>query len=391
MSPVIVRCTARVAQALKLGRLSDTPQSRDDWYVNTVTIARRRVVLAIHADTLFPIVAVGLSLAQLRDLPGWLAAQVSHALEDEGLPTTQLGSLDTQHALLVRTASKRILGHLNQLAMEVEWAVQEHGGWDEVDLLELNRALRRSLRGRDGGYVVPLELASLREVNATHDALLAQFTSHLQGATVDELRGLAGTILGSAADRPNHRAQTASRAPTSPLVDVFHLEASIDGADPPITRQLEIPSKVTLEQLHHLLQRAFGWLDYHLYRFARGSSIWGGEGVQLYLCDFDLAEAELDEPPGTPLRRTRLDTVFHTLGDEVRYLYDYGDHWELTLTLIGHERGSGTRAAVTGGQGIAPPDDCGGIHNWNEERPPDDNLVVASSSVATRSLQRRRR
>jgi hypothetical protein len=83
--------------------------------------------------------------------------------------------------------------------------------------------------------------------------------------------------------------------------------------------------------------------------------------------------------------------VFHTLGDEVRYLYDYGDHWELTLTLIGHERGSGTRAAVTGGQGIAPPDDCGGIHNWNEERPPDDNLVVASSSVATRSLQRRRR
>lgn len=387
---MIVRCTARVAQGLKRGRLGDTPQTRDDWYVHTITVARRRVVLAIHTDTLFPIVAAGASLAQLRDLPGWLAAQVREALADEGLPATRLGSLDTEHALLVRTVSKNILGQLNQLALDVEWAVQDNGGWDGLDMVELNRALRRSLRGRDGGFVVPLELASQRQVNAAHDLLLAQFTSQLHGGTAEELRGLAGTILGIAADRPPNQAGAAARASTASMVEVLHLEASIEGADPPITRQLEVPSTLTLEQLHHLLQRTFGWLDYHLYRFARGSSIWGGEGAELYLCDFDLAEAEPDDPPGTPLRHTRLSTLFHAPGDQVRYLYDYGDHWELTLTLTELGQGPRTRAAITGGKGSAPPDDCGGIHNWNDERPADDTFHVATSSVAVRQLQRRR-
>jgi len=390
VSDVIVRCTARVAQGLKLGRLGDTPQARDDWYLNTITVARRRVVLAVHTDTLFPIVAAGVSLAQLRDLPGWLAGQVAEALADEGLPATQLGSLDTQHALLVRTASKKILGQLNQLALEVEWAVQDNGGWDALELLELNRSLRRSLRGRDGGYVVPLELASQRQVNAAHDALLAQFSSQLHGATAEELHELAGTILGIAADRPPRQAPASASASTASMVEVLHLEAAVEGADPPITRQLEVPSTLTLEQLHHLLQRAFGWLDYHLYRFARGSSIWGGEGTELYLCDFDLAEADPDDPPGRRLRTTRLSTIFNALGDEARYLYDYGDHWELTLTLTGLGEGPSTRAAITGGHGSAPPDDCGGIHNWNDERPTDDKFHVATNSVAVRQLRRRR-
>ena len=370
---MIVRCTAKVSQLLKLGRLADIPAGADDWYVNVITVARRRVVVAVHADTLFPVVAVGASSTQLRDLPGWLAAQVTAALADEGLPLTQLGSLGSEHAVLARTASKKVLGHLNQIAFEVEHAVLSGGGWEGLDVLELNRWLRRSLRSREGTYVVPLELAEQRVVNPANDAFLAQFKAGLQGVDPDQLRELTGALLGLAGAGTESHVQTAL------------LAASIRDAEPPITRDLEVPVSLTLEQLHHLLQRALGWTDSHLYRFAAGDNPWEGE---LYLCDFDINEADDDLPGGAPLRATRVREVFDQVDDELLYLYDYGDHWEVTLTLTAWGEGPRDRAAITGGEGQAPPDDSGGIHTWNEERPDDSDFRVAVKSVPVRSLRR---
>ena len=62
---MIVRCTARVAQGLKLGRLGDTPQARDDWYVNTVTVEEIVDTLAPHS----PNAVI---------LPGWTVSAVVH-------------------------------------------------------------------------------------------------------------------------------------------------------------------------------------------------------------------------------------------------------------------------------------------------------------------------
>jgi hypothetical protein len=298
---------------------------------------------------------------------------VTTALADEGLPLTQLGPLGGEHAVLARTASKKILGHLNQIAVEVEHAVLSDGGWDGLNVLELNRWLRRSLRTREGTYVVPLELAEQRVVNPANDAFVAQFKAGLRGADPDQLRELTRALLGLAGVGTESHAQTAL------------LTTSIRDAEPPITRDLEVPVSLTLEQLHHLLQRAFGWTDSHLYRFAAGDNPWEGE---LFLCDFDMNEADDDLPGGAPLRATRIREVFDQVGDELLYLYDYGDHWEVTLTLTAWSEGPRDRAAVVGGKGQAPPDDCGGIHTWNEERSDDATFRVATKSLSVRALKR---
>ncbi len=376
---MIVRCTARVTQALKLGRLGDTPQAADDWYVNTATIARRKVVLAVHSETLFPVIAVGVSVTQLRDLPGWLAGQVEAALADEGLPATQLGSLDTEHALLVRTASKKVLGQLTQMAFEVEHVVGMSGGWDSIDLRELNRSMRRTLRGRDRTYVVPLELAERRVVNQSTDAFLAQFKAQLHSLDHDQLREATAAMLSLAGE-----AATASVIADLD-VQTLQLTASLDDAVPPITRTLEAPVTLTLEQLHHVLQRAFGWDDSHLYRFAIGESPWEGE---LYLCEYDVDEADPNLPPGVPMRTVRLGAVFEQVEDRLIYLYDYGDNWQVTLTLDAWGEGPRSRVSITGGVGMSPPDDRGGIQVWNDERPDKSDFLVGTKTFSVRSLRR---
>jgi hypothetical protein len=377
---VIIRCTAKVSQLLKLGRLTDVPGGRDDWYVNVVTVDRRRVVVAMHTETLFPVFAVSPSARELRDLPSWLAGRVQAALADEGLPAHQLGSLEVDHAVLARTASRKVLGHLNQVAFEVEHLVLSKGGWDRVDLAELERRLRRSLRSRDGGYIVPLELVNTRTPNPKSDALLAEFQAGLVGLDVAELTRMAGSLLEAAGSR-------AKEAPSPHAeVDALLLTASLDDAVPPITRSLSVPATLDLESLHQLLQRAFGWDDSHLFRFARGCSVWDDDG-ELYRCDFDVQDGETR---GTPARRARLAELMRAPGDSLSYLYDYGDSWQLTLTMQALRSGPPGMAALTGGTGSPPPEDSGGIHAWNEARP-DVDFAVTAQTYSLRQLSGRPR
>jgi hypothetical protein len=69
-----------------------------------------------------------------------------------------LGTLDPDALRVARTASRSILGSINQAATECLYLVELDGGLDHTDLDHLNHRLRRSLRNRDG-YHQPLELA----------------------------------------------------------------------------------------------------------------------------------------------------------------------------------------------------------------------------------------
>jgi protein involved in polysaccharide export with SLBB domain len=79
-------------------------------------------------------------------------------------PGTALGPTDPASVRVAKTASRSVLGHLNEMALEVEHAIAASGGLRLADVAEVNRRLRRGLHGRDGDYVVPLELAAARSV-----------------------------------------------------------------------------------------------------------------------------------------------------------------------------------------------------------------------------------
>lgn len=41
--------------------------------------------------------------------------------------------------------------------------------------------------------------------------------------------------------------------------------------EPPVWRRLELRGEMRLDEVHAVLQAAFGWEDYHLHRFSPGS------------------------------------------------------------------------------------------------------------------------
>ncbi len=144
---------------------------------------------------------------------------------------------------------------------------------------------------------------------------------------------------------------------------MFRIRVDLLETAPPVWRLVEVPSSLTLEALHPVLQTAMGWTDSHLHEFSLGDPQvhWP---VERYLTAFDLEEGDV----GVAEADVRLDEVVQEPGDELRYTYDFGDGWTHLLRLEAtRPRGDGEPpAALLDGARACPPEDCGGPYGYAE-------------------------
>ena len=139
----------------------------------------------------------------------------------------------------------------------------------------------------------------------------------------------------------------------------YRVRIDLEGTDPPLRRLLEVASDLFLDQVHDIIQVAFGWTDSHLHRFASGPDRFARRTEQ-YLCPFDVAEGDIGIPEG----HVRLDEVLAEPGDRLFYSYDYGDDWQHVIVLeavLPVAQGSGLAVCI-GGSRRGPAEDCGGTH-----------------------------
>jgi hypothetical protein len=160
---VILRCTRKALQLLgaQASPVADPPPSDDDWYLNLLWIDRRKCLLLAHAGTLFPIFLADVRAPGLRPVGSYVVGHIEAELMSEGLPRECLGRLDPDALTIAKTASRSVLGFMNEMAFFVEHVVADAGGLTRCDPHLLSRDLRRRLYSRDG-YATPLELVAQR-------------------------------------------------------------------------------------------------------------------------------------------------------------------------------------------------------------------------------------
>jgi Plasmid pRiA4b ORF-3-like protein len=71
----------------------------------------------------------------------------------------------------------------------------------------------------------------------------------------------------------------------------YHVRVDLAGTTPPVWRQLELPSDVFLDDVHEIIQIAFGWTDSHLHRFGCGSAYYSAD-TEYYLMPFEVDGGE---------------------------------------------------------------------------------------------------
>jgi hypothetical protein len=134
---------------------------------------------------------------------------------------------------------------------------------------------------------------------------------------------------------------------------VHRVKITMRGARPPIWRRLEVPSQITLQQLHHVIQQAFGWQGHHLWVFATDNG------------EFGMPDRELGHRSAAA---TKLDEVAPRAADRLGYTYDFGDDWEHDITVedvLLAEPGLAYPRCVAGRR-ACPPEDCGGMWGYEE-------------------------
>jgi hypothetical protein len=208
-------------------------------------------------------------------------------------------------------------------------------------------------------------------------AIAAMDLDQLREATAQVFDLAAARALKRTTSVPQRRRRRRAKQPFGVTVRV-----DLVGAKPPVWRRLELPSTLRLDQLHSVLQAVFEWTDSHLHRFTLDGEVWG-DGEH-YLCPYDVEEGE-DE--GLPASDVRLDEVLAAPDDVLTYLYDYGDNWHHRLVV--EQVGPAVEdVRLLAGDGAAPPEDSGGIWDWDAGEAPPFDLAEGQAALAVWSATR---
>lgn len=145
---------------------------------------------------------------------------------------------------------------------------------------------------------------------------------------------------------------------------VYRVKVQLLDAEPPIWRRIDLRSDLMLPRLHLVLQEAMGWLNCHLHEFVHSGSRQDRNTERFSRMDYpDAGEmGELDEAD------VRLDELLHDAGDRLLYWYDFGDSWwhRVTVEKLLDCDTDTSQATVVTGRRACPPEDCGGIHHYND-------------------------
>ena len=144
-----------------------------------------------------------------------------------------------------------------------------------------------------------------------------------------------------------------TRTTTKSLRSIYQLKITLKGFRPPIWRRFLVASKVSLEDVHDILQIVMGWTDSHMHEFSMGSDRYG-------VPDVDFPSDIQDEA------KYRLDQVLKKEKDKLNYTYDFGDGWEHEVVLekiLPFETGIALPVCLEGSR-ACPPEDIGGIGGY---------------------------
>ena len=117
-----------------------------------------------------------------------------------------------------------------------------------------------------------------------------------------------------------------------------------------VTRTLILPAELRLDQVHQIIQEAFGWYDYHLHSFeTKGES---------YVSDIEESwiDDDIDE------KTARLCDILTPDNKSIVYTYDFGDYWQHKITLMSADYQKAVPQPIycEKAVGATPPEDCGG-------------------------------
>lgn len=151
---------------------------------------------------------------------------------------------------------------------------------------------------------------------------------------------------------------------------IFQFRIDLRHAKPPIWRRLLIPQTATFGDLHRCIQALFDWDGSHLHAFNRRTDF---DYISISVPMMGMEDAMHQE-------EVQLQRFFNEPGDNMSYVYDFGDNWEHSIKLekILNREANTVYPRCIKGRCSTPPEDMGGYWGFMQmleaaQNPKDPN------------------
>ena len=141
---------------------------------------------------------------------------------------------------------------------------------------------------------------------------------------------------------------------------VYQIKCKLLHTKPAVFRTLLVDSTVSFYELHHILQIAMGWFNYHLFNFRYHDYYLElpNEEDEMYN---DFSRFQKVDP-----RTITVKEFFISIKSKIIYTYDFGDSWvhEIELQKMIEPDASMQLPLCVKGKYACPPEDCGSIPGY---------------------------
>ncbi len=143
--------------------------------------------------------------------------------------------------------------------------------------------------------------------------------------------------------------------------DIIQLKITLKWTKPPIWRRVQVDRKTTFFELHHIIQIAMGWENYHLFQFNfDGDRIGEPSEEDIDFFNFGFGSGRKKRIDASTVT---LDSFITEVKEKFEYEYDFGDGWIHQILVEKFLPRDSTKVypVCTGGKRNCPPEDCGGV------------------------------
>jgi hypothetical protein len=120
-----------------------------EWYADLVRVGAKKIIVFTHASTLFTVIALDVHRQEIRSLAELLLSQLQTVLTHLEYPKNDLETIARLGADITyaSTADRRILGSMNELIRSLKFYVEDKGGIENSNAIDLSMWLSEILLG----------------------------------------------------------------------------------------------------------------------------------------------------------------------------------------------------------------------------------------------------
>ncbi len=318
---MLIQCTKKLLDELKImpDAVVDETLPLFSWHANLITVNRRKTVVLVNDSNRYIVVLHGLKAKDFQNLDDFIRKAIRETLLAEDLaPDIVEKVIQFQPEIkYTKTKNRTATARLSK-ACETVGVFAEDFNVNVITQPEVSLLASRHLVSAGKDYIFPNE-----EMYKDMEAFVKTPIFECEAVQIKV------------------------------TLDLYEFE---------VWRILVIPTNITFNKLHKILQIAFEWKDYHMHDFC----VFDGETPIINLvCSEEIFEYQTDLPMKMESDHTLSDFV--PKYERIKYCYDFGDMWQHYIEVEKViENYSNHYPICLEGIGNSPPEDVGGEEGYED-------------------------